>query len=228
MEAASSHTILQILSQSVGESHRSFHYRQWKELEERTHTLRVGIWFLISLLAVASLVIMLLCIRNRKSRQDNQSLQTNLAQAEAALKELEEKNLRLLTTKNVCIPPGEFLLDHVASLIYANQQEKIQASVMADIKDLQDGTTFRSMENAINRAMDGVLNRLREETNSLRREDIILYTYVIARLSNTAICVLNGAKNPNAVSSKISRLRAKIEKDAPLHKDLFLGLMDER
>lgn len=103
--------------------------------------------------------------------------------------------------------------------------DKTRIVILKDIEKelarLMDKKNIKEIETAVDRYLDGIMTKLREECSFLKEEDFIYLSLVFAGLSPRAVCMFTGIKYKLYYLKK-SRFRKRIsDSDAP-HKGIFL------
>ena len=109
-----------------------------------------------------------------------------------------------------------------------NESEKVKLSLYNEVEKhilaLRDTKSIEELEGIVNRYMDNILVKVREQIPKLNRKDLTFLTYLYAGFSPRAVCIFTDIKIKNYYNRR-SRLRDRIlESDAP-DKEYFASKM---
>ena len=109
-----------------------------------------------------------------------------------------------------------------------NESEKVKLSLYNEVEKhilaLRDSKSITELEGIVNRYMDNILLKVREQMPGLNRKDLTFLTYLYAGFSPRAVCIFTDIKIKNYYNRR-SRLKDRIlESDAP-DKEFFASKM---
>lgn len=89
---------------------------------------------------------------------------------------------------------------------------------------LRDSKSIAELETIVNRFLDNILVRLREQVPCLRRTDLVFLTYLYAGFSPRAVCVFTDIKIKNFYNRR-SRLKERILASGAPDREFFVSKM---
>ena len=109
-----------------------------------------------------------------------------------------------------------------------SDSEKVKLSLYKEVEKhilaLRDSNSVIELEGIVNRYLDNILVRIKEELPELGRKDLIFLTYLYAGFSPRAVCIFTDITIKNYYQRR-SRLKDRIlASDAP-GKDFFVSKM---
>lgn len=124
---------------------------------------------------------------------------------------------RMATINKLC---DEYFARSVSEKTKATLYKEVEKEILS----LRDSKNIEALEEAVNKYMDNILQKLHAEIPQLSSADSTFLTYIYAGFSPKAICIFTDIKIKNFYNRR-SRLREKIlETDAP-SKQLFADKM---
>ncbi len=102
--------------------------------------------------------------------------------------------------------------------------ELVVKKIEKEVKKIGSEEGLQQIEKEVNRYMDGVVDKLREEFPSIKEQDVRFLTLIFAGFSAKAICFILGLQTGNFYVKK-SRLIKKIKESGAEHKEAFLKLL---
>ena len=186
-------------------------------------------------MGMAALVLMVVAailyihVRNR-FRRKQEELNEYMGLSEGLLQRISEHDSAAVQMQGQIAElfGGQFqLLNKLSETYYEHSaskamKEQIFAKVKDEIERLQSGKELSKIEAIVNKHLDNVMARLRNELPHLKEKDYAFLTLLYARFSGKAISVFLGESRSNVYKIK-QRLREHISlSDAP-SKDLFLS-----
>lgn len=108
------------------------------------------------------------------------------------------------------------------------QSESVRLSLYNDIEkqilDLRNQKSIEELEEIVNKYLDNILVRLREQLPELGKKDIVFLTYLYSGFSPRAICVFTDIKIKNFYNKR-SRLRDRILASGAPDREFFASKM---
>lgn len=108
------------------------------------------------------------------------------------------------------------------------QSESVRLSLYNDIEkqilDLRNQKSIEELEDIVNKYLDNILVRLREQLPELGKKDIVFLTYLYSGFSPRAICVFTDIKIKNFYNKR-SRLRDRILASGAPDREFFASKM---
>ena len=215
--------ITSVMSQSVAISHSNLYYsmytKQYTEsqrLTRRTYILYGIMAFLMLLLLLSVLWIFHLINSYHNAKKSILSLSNDLRKSNTDMQILNYQRLR----------PGKFLLDRICKLHFKEQYDRLGQEDVEFIESVQNNKkAWIDLQKEINDSMHGIIDTFRSELPDFTTDDIKLFSMKISGLSNYTIATFCSINSDNAVTTRLSRMRERIERrDAP-HKELFIQLL---
>ena len=187
------------------------------------------VFFGISLILVAAIIILWQChrlrIKNMQSESliaEASSLMDSLSRNESLCSDLQGKLSHLLANRFD-------LINQLCETYYEAQGTKIEKKaivekVKSQISELNSTSgLFVEMEKCVNACCDGLLERLRNEWPDIKEDDYRLAVYLSCNLSGRAIAALTG-ENIGVIYKRKSRLKAKIAALDSAYSDKFMSI----
>ena len=205
------------------------HYQSRLQVEELRN---LNYRYLMSIAALVLLIvaaILYIYVRNR-FRHKQEELSEYMELSEGLLQRISEHDSAAVQMQSQIAElfGGQFQLLNMLSETYYEHsaskamKEQIFAKVKDEIERLQSGKELPKIEAIVNKHLDNVMARLRNELPHLKEKDYAFLTLLYARFSGKAISVFLGESRSNVYKIK-QRLREHISlSDAP-SKDLFLS-----
>ena len=205
------------------------HYQSRLQVEELRN---LNYRYLMSIAALVLLIvaaILYIYVRNR-FRHKQEELSEYMELSEGLLQRISEHDSAAVQMQSQIAElfGGQFQLLNMLSETYYEHsaskamKEQIFAKVKDEIECLQSGKELPKIEAIVNKHLDNVMARLRNELPHLKEKDYAFLTLLYARFSGKAISVFLGESRSNVYKIK-QRLREHISlSDAP-SKDLFLS-----
>ena len=109
-----------------------------------------------------------------------------------------------------------------------SDSEKLRLTLYNEVEKhilaLRDSKSIAELESFVNRFLDNILVRIKEQLPELGKKDLIFITYLYAGFSPRAVCIFTDIKIKNFYNRR-SRLRDRIlASDAP-DKEIFVSKM---
>ena len=109
-----------------------------------------------------------------------------------------------------------------------NESEKVKLSLYNEVEKnilaLRDTKSINELEGIVNRYMDNILVKVREQLPELNRKDLIFLTYLYAGFSPRAVCIFTDIKIKNFYNRR-SRLKERILESNAQDKEFFVSKM---
>ena len=184
-------------------------------------------WFLLYATLICVTIIggvILIIVRHRlaRKRKEIEELSILISERTDRNQELEAKvnalyGSRLDTMNMLCNEYFEKSDSEKIKLTLYNEVEK-------HILTLRDSKSIRELECNVNRFLDNILVKVKEQLPELSRNDLIFLTYLYAGFSPRAVCIFTDIKIKNFYNRR-SRLKERIlASDAP-DKEFFVSKM---
>lgn len=184
-------------------------------------------WFLFYVTLICVITVgcaILIIVRQRlvRKRKEIEELSILISERTDRNHELEAKvnalyGSRLDTLNMLCNEYFEKSESEKVKLTLYNEVEK-------HILALRDSKSIRELENNVNRFLDDILVKVKEQLPELNRNDLIFLTYLYAGFSPRAVCIFTDIKIKNFYNRR-SRLKERIlASDAP-DKEFFVSKM---
>lgn len=105
-----------------------------------------------------------------------------------------------------------------------SQSENVKLSLYNEVEKhilaLRDSKSITELESIVNRYMNNILVKIREQLPELNRKDLIFLTYLYAGFSPRAVCIFTDIKIKNYYNRR-SRLKDRILKSNAPDKEIF-------
>ena len=109
-----------------------------------------------------------------------------------------------------------------------SESEKVKLSLYNEVEKhilaLRDSKSINELEDIVNKYMDNILVKVREQLPELNRKDLIFLTYLYAGFSPRAVCIFTNIKIKNFYNRR-SRLKERILETNAQDKDFFVSKM---
>lgn len=109
-----------------------------------------------------------------------------------------------------------------------SESEKVKLSLYNEVEkhilSLRDTKSITELEGIVNRYMDNILVKVREQLPELNRKDLIFLTYLYAGFSPRAVCIFTDIKIKNFYNRR-SRLKERILESNASDKEFFVSKM---
>lgn len=177
---------------------------------------------LICILIVSCLIFIVLRRRLIEKRKKIEELSMLISERTDRNRELEAKvnalyGSRLDTLNMLC---NEYFEKSDSEKVKLSLYKEVEKHILA----LRDSNSVVELEGIVNRYLDNILVRIKEELPELGRKDLIFLTYLYAGFSPRAVCIFTDITIKNYYQRR-SRLKDRIlASDAP-GKDFFVSKM---
>ena len=177
---------------------------------------------LISAIVIGCLILIFVRLRLVKRRKEIEDLSMLILERTNRNHELEAKvnalyESRLDTLNLLCNEYFEKSDSEKMKLTLYNEVEK-------HILALRDPKSITELENIVNKFLDNILVKIKEQLAELTKKDLTFLTYLYAGFSPRAVCIFTDIKIKNYYQRR-SRLKERIlASDAP-DKDFFVSKM---
>lgn len=177
---------------------------------------------LICVVVVSCLVFIVVRRRLIKKRKKIEELSMLISERTERNQELEAQvnalyGSRLDTLNMLC---NEYFEKSDSEKVKLSLYNEVEKHILA----LRDSNSITELERIVNRYLDNILVRIKEELPELGRKDLTFLTYLYAGFSPRAVCIFTDIKIKNYYQRR-SRLKDRIlASDAP-DKDYFVSKM---
>lgn len=177
---------------------------------------------LICLFVVGCMVIIIIKRRFIRKQKEIEELSMLISERTERNHELEMKvndlyGSRLDTLNLLC---NEYFEKNESEKVKLTLYNEVEKHILA----LRDTKSIIELEDIVNRFLDNILVKVREQLPELTRNDLILLTYLYAGFSPRAVCIFTDIKIKNFYNRR-SRLKDRIlASDAP-DKEYFVSKM---
>ena len=177
---------------------------------------------LAAVIVIGSTILVIVKRRLTRKRQEIEELSMLISERTDRNHELEAQvnalySSRLDTLNMLC---NEYFEKSESEKVKLSLYNEVEKHILA----LRDTKSITELENIVNRYMDNILVKVREQMPELNRKDLIFLTYLYAGFSSRAVCIFTDIKIKNYYHRR-SRLRDRIlESDAP-DKETFVSKM---
>ena len=141
---------------------------------------------------------------------------------------LEEHNKNSVNTETLFQEKWEMLNFLCNEYFEKGDTPKTRATIVSrienELKRFQSHESMAALENAVNKYMNGVASRLREQCDFLNESAILFVILCMAGLSQRAVCLLLDLSY-NYYYTKKQRIATRIEQSAVPDRDLFLSYL---
>lgn len=220
------------LKNSIYDSLKNYYEKESDAAEQKV--LLGKLWLAIAILTsliLLSIITSVLCIKIKSERNERKRIESLLENTSALLMDSEDERQRTLSTlhdsyaklyrdqffaiKSLCtLYLSTRMLDSKKDKIYSEVE-----SILSFIKT--DHKKWKPFESRINKNLDNIVAKLRQEIPDLNEADVKLFCYSIIKLDAETISTITGLSTSNIYSRK-SRLKEKIISINPAHKAEFL------
>lgn len=197
-----------------------------KEISSSKESSRKAWRILIATICVAviggGLAYLIVRRKLKLKKEETEHLMMLISEGNVRNKELEEKvdqlyGNRLNTLNMLCNEYFE-----------KNDSEKVKLSLYNEVEkhilSLRDRESISSLEEIVNRYLDNILTRVKEQLPELGSNDILFLTYLYAGFSPRAVCIFTDIKIKNFYNRR-SRLKERILNSYAPDKDFFVSKM---
>lgn len=173
---------------------------------------------LASAIVVGSAILIIVRRRLTRKRKEIEELSMLISERTDRNKELEAQvntlySSRLDTLNMLC---NEYFEKSESEKVKLSLYNEVEKHILA----LRDTKSITELESIVNRYMDNILVKIREQLPELNRKDLIFLTYLYAGFSPRAVCIFTDIKIKNYYNRR-SRLKDRIlESNAP-DKEIF-------
>lgn len=199
-------------------------YENLLELSDRNSRNAWTALYLSLILIVAVAGVILITARRRliQKRKEVEELSMLIAERVDRNRELEAKvdalyGSRLDTLNMLCNEYFEKSGSEKVKLTLYNEVEK-------HILALRDSKSISELEGIVNRYLDNILVKVKEQMPELSRKDLVFLTYLYAGFSPRAVCIFTDIKIKNFYNRR-SRLKERILASEAADKEYFVSKM---
>lgn len=169
----------------------------------------------------------------RENEQNVEVLEKQISEKQKIINELElnvENQISNINQKNIVLETlfrdkWSTLNMLCAEYFEIGDSQKLRNQILKNIEEelrkISSPKGLGQIEDAVNKYMNGIINKLREECFFLNEKDIIFSLLIIAGFSVKAICFLTGIKSGNYYVKKGRIIKRISESEAP-NKNLFV------
>lgn len=189
--------------------------------KSKTSTRKAWIFLYIilaSVTVIGSSILIIVKQRMTRKRKEIEELSMLISERTDRNKELEAQvntlySSRLDTLNMLC---NEYFEKSESEKVKLSLYNEVEKHILA----LRDTKSITELESIVNRYMDNILVKIREQLPELNRKDLIFLTYHYAGFSPRAVCIFTDIKIKNYYNRR-SRLKDRIlESNAP-DKEIF-------
>lgn len=173
-------------------------------------------------MVVSFIILIIIKRRLKRKRKEIEELSMLISERTARNAELEAQvnalySSRLDTLNMLC---NEYFEKSESDKVKLSLYNEVEKHILA----LRDTESITELECIVNKYMDNLLMKVREQLPELNRKDILFLTYLYAGFSPRAVCIFTDIKIKNYYNRR-TRLKDRIlESDAP-DKELFVSKM---
>ena len=223
-----------LLTESLATYQRDYYRTQLESSEYKVKTRTIGLFAIITLTILLSIIIFLLIARYIKKQQEEKDKLFEYAEEiKRQLNEAEQNNdYSLLKRKYLALYKSRF--ETIGTLT----DQYFQADGRTDIESLMfrkvtslinevknDSKNRKAFEAMLDKDLDGIMTHIRTEMPRLKELDYSIFSYLIVGFDATTISRLLDISVNNIYAHK-RRLRIKIEERKPEHADQFLEILN--
>ena len=223
-----------LLTESLATYQRDYYRTQLESSEYKVKTRTIGLFAIITLTILLSIIIFLLIARYIKKQQEEKDKLFEYAEEiKRQLNEAEQNNdYSLLKRKYLALYKSRF--ETIGTLT----DQYFQADGRTDIESLMfrkvtslinevknDSKNRKAFEAMLDKDLDGIMTHIRTEMPRLKELDYSIFSYLIVGFDATTISRLLDISVNNIYAHK-RRLRIKIEERTPEHADQFLEILN--
>ncbi len=173
-------------------------------------------------LVVGSIIFIIVRQRLLRKRKEIEGLSMLISERTNRNCELEAQvnilyNSRLDTLNMLC---NEYFEKSESEKVKLTLYNEVERHILA----LRDAKSVNELESIVNRYMDNILVKIREQMPELNRKDLIFLTYLYAGFSPRAVCIFTDIKIKNYYNRR-SRLKERILQSNAPDKEFFASKM---
>ena len=186
---------------------------------------KAWIFFYITLAAaivIGSTILIIVKRRLTRKRKEIEELSMLISERSHRNHELEAQvntlySSRLDTLNMLC---NEYFEKSESEKVKLSLYNEVEKHILA----LRDSKSINELEDIVNKYMDNILVKVREQLPELNRKDLIFLTYLYAGFSPRAVCIFTNIKIKNFYNRR-SRLKERILETNAQDKDFFVSKM---
>lgn len=190
-----------------------------------TSSRKAWIFFYITL--ASAIVIgstILIIVKRRLTRKRKEIEELSMLISERA-----DRNLELEAQVNTLYSSRLDTLNMLCNEYFEkSESEKVKLSLYNEVEKhilaLRDTKSINELEGIVNKYMDNILVKVREQLPELNRKDLIFLTYLYAGFSPRAVCIFTNIKIKNFYNRR-SRLKERILETNAQDKEFFVSKM---
>lgn len=230
-----------LFTYDIALSQKDYYNKKAKDEGEKVIKSRQkSVWIII--IAVIIIIIILIVYKislkkkNEKIYQQLEDIVSLTSQIECKTKENNDLILSLFSKQSdiddlkntiICLFKDKWEAINIMCYEYfeKGESEKERISIANAIKEhieqLKGPKNLKKIEESVNRYMNNIIIRLREQCSFLKKEDIIFISLIYAGLSPRAVCFFTAIKLKNFYTKK-RRLVEKIDNSGCEDRDIFI------
>lgn len=226
----------QALRQSLFRTQRDYYNLQQQQTQtEKERQFFFLLSILLFLILLGSIAIVLIKHAFRRHREKEEQMERLADALRSSLGKEKEKNERYLHDNQALHEQfkGLFALQmkmlETTYLEYEKArrtgagQKELYEKLLGIIHEIQgDDVRQHLFEDLIDKHMDNVMTRLRNECPDLSKNDRMLFAYTVARFDKSTICMLQGNISSDALNTRRTRMRKYLKSMNPPSLSFFL------
>ena len=190
-----------------------------------TSSRKAWIFFYITLasgIVIGSTILIIVKRRLTRKRKEIEELSMLISERSDRNHELEAQvntlySSRLDTLNMLC---NEYFEKSESEKVKLSLYNEVEKHILA----LRDTKSINELEGIVNKYMDNILVKVREQLPELNRKDLIFLTYLYAGFSPRAVCIFTNIKIKNFYNRR-SRLKERILETNAQDKEFFVSKM---
>ncbi|MBD5336679.1 MAG: hypothetical protein HDR95_05145 [Bacteroides sp.] len=190
-----------------------------------TCSRKAWIFFYITLasgIVIGSTILIIVKRRLTRKRKEIEELSMLISERSDRNHELEAQvntlySSRLDTLNMLC---NEYFEKSDSEKVKLSLYNEVEKHILA----LRDTKSINELEGIVNKYMDNILVKVREQLPELNRKDLIFLTYLYAGFSPRAVCIFTNIKIKNFYNRR-SRLKERILETNAQDKEFFVSKM---
>ena len=190
-----------------------------------TSSRKAWIFFYITLASAFVIGSTILIIIKRRLTQKRKEIE----ELSMLISERSDRNLELEAQVNTLYSSRLDTLNMLCNEYFEkSESEKVKLSLYNEVEKhilaLRDTKSINELEGIVNKYMDNILVKVREQLPELNRKDLTFLTYLYAGFSPRAVCIFTNIKIKNFYNRR-SRLKERILETNAQDKEFFVSKM---